>query len=1826
MLRKPPVIISDVQPSKDGVSNKSLAPPKDKARRKQSFTLNMVAYTHHTEEGTVPEGQSVPEFLSKPYSLTLMEGKSATFRARVSGTPTPTVTWQRINGEPVVSGSDYKVHYDQRKDEHIMEVPKVLSKFADTYRCTASNVHAEASIAVALIAISLRKSAPLQMKEEVSDAADFRAKLKKRVEEEKVPEKTFDEKEVWDILMSADRKDYEAICFKYGIKDFRGMLRRLQAMKEAKEEEEENELQLRKALKHVKVNAEGTAVFEIYMGRLDPSKNLRFFKNGRLLTIDETEGKHMLKKIDDKYCLVINNVNANDDGDYAVEVDGQMIKAGHLHYTDEQVFIRQLQSMRCYERESVTFECKLTMPTPTATWNFKSLELIESNKYEMKVLDGGKTHQLTINNTRMVDKGVYSIVVFGCSSVAWLEVAKSAIKFKSGFRSVRARAGDTASFSSELNIEGTNATWLKDKLPITASDIDSGRIKVFSDGGKHGISFHPAAEKDTGEYTVVVKQDDDDKEYTANTFLRVEAADDDANKKERQERRTQKAMVAPPKSTGDGGKRGDDKSTSGKGGKGDGSKSGLDKSADAGKGLKGNAGLDDGSRKKIPPPPVIMIEPVDGNNVGNGFGNGGSGDGSDLLDKSGSGDGGDGSGLGDGADLSHQRGTGDEDSGRNRRDADSNAAPPRKRQPAKQPVDLSHLRGTGDEDSGRNGRDADSSAAPPRKGQPAKQPVDHGHQRGTGDEDSGRNGRDADSSAAPPRKGQPAKRPVDLSHQRGIGDEDSGRDRRDSDSNAAPSRKGQPAKQPVDLSHQRGTGDEDSGRDGRDSDSNAAPPRKGQPAKQPVDLSHQRGTGDEDSGRDGRDSDSNAAPPRKGQPAKQPVDLSHQRGTGDEDSGRDGRDSDSNAAPPRKGQPAKQPVDLSHQRGTGDEDSGRDGRDSDSNAAPPRKGQPAKQPVDLSHQRGTGDEDTGRDGRDSDSNAAPPRKGKPAKQPVGLDGLGSGTGDGGKGDGLDGLDNSGSDGKSGLVDRLADGDDDDSDADESEFADRRHDAVGMDLSHLHGTGDEDSGRNGLDADPNAALPRNRQPAKQPVARKSRFADIDTSLKELEPSNRKPRVQEEAGPEYIVAEPPVIDEDARAKLERDPITVRAGQTALVSVPFSCKGTSCSATWTRDDGATEVREDERTHLERSDRDATFTLSRCKRGDSGDLKLQLKSPMGTAEINMQLEVIDKPSLPVGPLETSVAGKLVTMTWQPPLDDGGRPVSRYLVERRQADKRSWVPVGDAAGDAASFKTDKVDEGKAYQFRVRAVNSEGESDALESGTVTIEKQATPPSAPGSPRATNVTKNTVSLMWTEPKNTGGAPVASYVLEKRNRGTVAWSYASTSAIYDTQHTVKGLDEGTWYEFRVTAVNSAGRSEPSAVSQPALPKEPLKCPGSVHGLAVSKLAAQGFTLSWKPPVDGGDPEGYIVETCPEGSSEWTRANKALATQPSYTVGGIHDRRMYFVRVTAVNETGLGKPTQLDTCVSAAPPSVRPSFKLDSSTSSYMRVKAGNTVRLKVLFTGSPAPEADWLKEGVRLSTRVAITSTSGSSQMLIPCAALKDSGHYTLVISNEAGSETHSIFMKVIDVPSSPGHVSLVEKVPGTVTVCWSASRDEVTDDELTYTVLRREVNNKVWTEIGDHINNNSFTVTDSVTGQPYMFRVVAVNSVGRSYPSESKEPWSLMRRREPVGLVMPRYRGWNEASAPAFLVPLRSHVVTRGTECRMSCAVRGCPRPIVTWFKGGQSLWGSQRACPTETVGVCSLLLPVVDFEDAGMYTVHAQNPHGKTECSASLDVKDCSVD
>lgn len=42
----------------------------------------------------------------------------------------------------------------------------------------------------------------------------------------------------WEVLLSADRKDYERICAEYGYTDFRFILKKITQMKKEREEEQ----------------------------------------------------------------------------------------------------------------------------------------------------------------------------------------------------------------------------------------------------------------------------------------------------------------------------------------------------------------------------------------------------------------------------------------------------------------------------------------------------------------------------------------------------------------------------------------------------------------------------------------------------------------------------------------------------------------------------------------------------------------------------------------------------------------------------------------------------------------------------------------------------------------------------------------------------------------------------------------------------------------------------------------------------------------------------------------------------------------------------------------------------------------------------------------------------------------------------------------------------------------------------------------------------------------------------------------------------------------------------------------------------------------------------------------------------------------------------------------------------------------------------------------------------------------------------------------------------------------------------------------------------
>jgi hypothetical protein len=116
-----------------------------------------------------------------------------------------------------------------------------------------------------------------------------------------------------------------------------------------------------------------------------------------------------------------------------------------------------------------------------------------------------------------------------------------------------------------------------------------------------------------------------------------------------------------------------------------------------------------------------------------------------------------------------------------------------------------------------------------------------------------------------------------------------------------------------------------------------------------------------------------------------------------------------------------------------------------------------------------------------------------------------------------------------------------------------------------------------------------------------------------------------------------------------------------------------------------------------------------------------------------------------SDVTKETCVVSWKPPLDNGGSPIERYIIEKQDVARGGWMSAGDVHGDSTSFRVTKLTPGKEYLFRVRAVNKEGESDALETTGATLARNPyDEPSAPGKPEIFDWDSNRVDLQWQTP--------------------------------------------------------------------------------------------------------------------------------------------------------------------------------------------------------------------------------------------------------------------------------------------------------------------------------------------------------------------------------------------------------------------------------------------------------------------------------------------------
>uniref|UniRef100_A0A8B9H2H3 Titin n=1 Tax=Astyanax mexicanus TaxID=7994 RepID=A0A8B9H2H3_ASTMX len=174
-------------------------------------------------------------------------------------------------------------------------------------------------------------------------------------------------------------------------------------------------------------------------------------------------------------------------------------------------------------------------------------------------------------------------------------------------------------------------------------------------------------------------------------------------------------------------------------------------------------------------------------------------------------------------------------------------------------------------------------------------------------------------------------------------------------------------------------------------------------------------------------------------------------------------------------------------------------------------------------------------------------------------------------------------------------------------------------------------------------------------------------------------------------------------------VKSGGSVCLRIAFKGKPAP-SASWVKVDGELGVMADVTT----TENVSCLTLENCTRNDSGKYTLVLENSSGSKSITFTVKVLDTPGAPGDFKVKDVNRGALTLTWEPPLNDGGARVHHYLVEKPKGTDK-WVVAG--ATKNLTHTVERLTEGTEYEFRVKAKNDAGFSEPKEAFSSVIVKE-----------------------------------------------------------------------------------------------------------------------------------------------------------------------------------------------------------------------------------------------------------------------------------------------------------------------------------------------------------------------------------------------------------------------------------------------------------------------------------------------------------------------------
>ena len=252
--------------------------------------------------------------------------------------------------------------------------------------------------------------------------------------------------------------------------------------------------------------------------------------------------------------------------------------------------------------------------------------------------------------------------------------------------------------------------------------------------------------------------------------------------------------------------------------------------------------------------------------------------------------------------------------------------------------------------------------------------------------------------------------------------------------------------------------------------------------------------------------------------------------------------------------------------------------------------------------------------------------------------------------------------------------------------------------------------------------------------------------------------------------------------------------------------------------------------------------------------------------------------------------------------------------------------------------------------NYDGEAISIAVRGAAKSSGATAPSAPLDLNTTPNGRTQIDLTWTAPTDDGGQDITGYKIEVSTDGGNAFSdLVADTGDTDTTHSDTGLETGQTRHYRVSAINSAGTSDPSNVADALVAVAP-----GAPTLTATENGPTRIDLSWIAPTDDGGQEitDYNIEVSTTGSDPWFLLHVRPYGETTYS----HDQQAiyrdgryltpplpgqtYYYRVSAINAIGEGSPGAANATTAAA------------ATCSLPNLTGRTTIRTATMWVGQNA----------------------------------------------------------------------------------------------------------------------------------------------------------------------------------------------------------------------------------------------------------------------------------